>query len=65
MHSKMYEEKELKDLRAFACVVCWGIWLARNHIIFESKYNPPFQIMSKVGCLFFGSKYISIAKPIR
>eukprot|EP01018_Ginkgo_biloba_P028285 Gb_00400 [translate_table: standard] len=41
----------LKELRALHCVICWGIWLARNSAIFEGNLIPPFQIIFQVGAM--------------
>jgi hypothetical protein len=44
-----YNNPGLKDLRGLPCIICWGIWLARNSPLFEDKIIPPFQIISQAG----------------
>jgi hypothetical protein len=43
----------------------WGIWIARNVILFEEKMMPTFQVASQVNALFAYYKVNPKVKPHR
>jgi len=37
-----FTSKDSKIFRVIPLIVLWGIWLARNSILLEDKFIPPF-----------------------
>jgi hypothetical protein len=47
-HLVWFGKNELNPLRAIMYLTLWGIWLARNLILFEVKFVPTFKFFPQV-----------------
>lgn len=47
-----YERQELKIFRPIPYLVCWGICIARNAILFENRFIPSFHVCDQTCAIY-------------